>query len=406
MRQKLTLEPITRDELRLRNQLKVGAGAAGLILSAVALVFILNSGEQRGYLTGFHWRKALVVDSAQVSGTVNMIDFPLMVHMIDEDLKSESHGGKVNYKTGNDIRFTRSDGASLLMHRIDSYNPKKGEVLAWVNLDTLFTDKPTPIFMYFGSKQDIADANVSIASRKMQGHYLTGGTHKNRDQNTAFDKDWLETEFRNQSSPETFFVTGKTEPLDATIPITYDYLKATPKAGELVLIEWATNYEDDNDYFIVERSLDAVNFKEIGKAGGGGHADYKLRYNYPDTDLLDTEVYYRIRQVNDNGNYSYSDLISVNFGENTESIKTVSVSPNPFNDEFVATIESPESGSVEIQLYNGSGELIHQELKTVGPGNNEYAFHDAANLEDGVYVLSIQGADKKLKVITLTKKGD
>lgn len=77
-------------------------------------------------------------------------------------------------------------------------------------------------------------------------------------------------------------------------------------------VTWWTATERDNDYFVVERSNDGVNFKEIGTMDGQGNSQHLVSYRFSDLYYKRGEVnYYRLKQVDFNGAVEYHDVISV-----------------------------------------------------------------------------------------------
>jgi hypothetical protein len=94
------------------------------------------------------------------------------------------------------------------------------------------------------------------------------------------------------------------------LPIELLYLKA--KAGETNnVIQWSTASENDNDYFTVEKTNDGINYTEITRLNGSGNSYTQLYYEVYDYDIDDKICYYRLQQVDFNGDYIYHDLISV-----------------------------------------------------------------------------------------------
>jgi hypothetical protein len=92
------------------------------------------------------------------------------------------------------------------------------------------------------------------------------------------------------------------------LPITLLELKATPHSDH-VLVEWATASERDNELFTVERSTDGVNFSAIGSLPGAGDSQSTLHYSLSDRQPLPGLSYYRLRQTDDDGTSTLSDVV-------------------------------------------------------------------------------------------------
>lgn len=402
MNQRPSLTP--RNQAKLSNKLKYGVGGTAVALSAIAAFVFFLGGKGEGKLPGYSFRKAIVVDSSYVQGSEQMEDFPVWLALEDPDLKHENKGGKVKHLQGFDIRFTYGDGATLQMHKIERYNPNTGALSAWVNIDTLFPDKPNVLYIYFGSELPSDSREVVVGNRKMAGHYLDGGDDESRHRNELFPFDWISTEYLNHQQPDSFAITGPLEEIDPTLPVEYAYLKGELKGSKMVLIEWGSDIELNNDFYAIERSADAKTFESLGEMGGGGESDYTLRYSFNDATPLEEGAYYRVKQTNDDGSFSYSPIVDVRYRLNQKGLEIVSVEPNPFVNDFVATYTMGEKGEVKIQFYTQEGQVLFQDKIIAPAGQNEFVYTNGGELGKGVYVLSMTGEDKKLKIETLIKE--
>ena len=92
--------------------------------------------------------RKIAIDNTKVSGTSNLLDFPVLISLQEEYLKTT---GCVTNSDGYDIVFTESDGSTLLDHEIESYDGDAGTLVAWVRIPTLKYNEDTDIFMYFGN---------------------------------------------------------------------------------------------------------------------------------------------------------------------------------------------------------------------------------------------------------------
>ena len=120
--------------------------------------------------------------------------------------------------------------------------------------------------------------------------------------------------------------------------------------GEYNKLTWATASETNNDYFTIEKSLNAELFLEVDRINGVGNSNYEIEYNYDDYNINDKITYYRIKQTDFDGKYSYSKVISVN----TNALNFASIYPNPSNGIFEIFTEN----IVDIAIINMSGKLV------------------------------------------------
>ncbi|OHX67291.1 T9SS type A sorting domain-containing protein [Flammeovirga pacifica] len=111
---------------------------------------------------------------------------------------------------------------------------------------------------------------------------------------------------------------------DTDLPVTFGYFTATKKAG-IVEIKWSTYTEINNDYFIVERSLDGLNWSSIGQVNGFGNSNIEIEYQFTDTSPFLGTAYYRIKQTDYDGQSEYFGPKKVS----NNDINTITIYPNP-----------------------------------------------------------------------------
>ncbi len=143
-------------------------------------------------------------------------------------------------------------------------------------------------------------------------------------------------------------------------------------------IYWSTASEINNEYFIVERSTDGRNFKEIIRQDGAGNSQVTL--NYSDVDLSpETGInYYRLKQVDYNGSYSYSAIIPVKFS----TIGEIKVYPTLANPGDMINIEGSTISGYEFIDPTGKliarGKILHNTIAIPVFASN------------GMYILKLQ----------------
>jgi hypothetical protein len=166
------------------------------------------------------------------------------------------------------------------------------------------------------------------------------------------------------------------------LPVTLLYFKAAPSGGT-VNLTWATSMEINNDHFEIERSKDAKTFEKIGTVNGAGNSKVQKEYSYTDRDIQKGVVYYRLRQVDLNGEFEVFPMQVVKM--NTAEIKTVA--PNPFRDKFEMQYELASNSSVTIEIYKVSGQKVYTENVSGNAGINVYRYANGTNLAPGTYIL-------------------
>ncbi|MBN2728043.1 MAG: T9SS type A sorting domain-containing protein [Bacteroidales bacterium] len=182
---------------------------------------------------------------------------------------------------------------------------------------------------------------------------------------------------------------------DCTIlPVGFLDLIAKP-SGENVNISWRTASEVNNDYFNVERSYNGDIFEAIATIDGSGNSNEIKRYTYLDENPGEDVIFYRIKQTDFDGAFSYSKVVSVNMLENMDDL--LQIYPNPATDAI--SIDADASLLYNFyRIYNVAGEVIesgvidqyHKEINT-----SEYA--------EGMYYLTLGGEHKEVFIITRSK---
>ena len=157
--------------------------------------------------------------------------------------------------------------------------------------------------------------------------------------------------------------------------------------GRYVNIEWTTATERYNDYFIIERSDDAINFIEIARVAGAGNSIEQLDYNYTDYSAAGGDNYYRLVQVDYDGTRTASEIVVANCSE-AEGEPDVQVFPNPFHNDLTIHMENFGGTTVSIEVYDMLGRIVMQ--KTIGvDGSSEETMLQLDNLSNGTYNVRI-----------------
>lgn len=124
--------------------------------------------------------------------------------------------------------------------------------------------------------------------------------------------------------------------------------------GTAVLTTWTTATETDNDHFVVERSADAMAFEAVGTVDGAGSSQALLNYAYTDEAPLPGTSYYRLKQVDINGAFSYSDMEPVVRQGGTEALR---IWPNPVVGQLHLAMAGV--GQVtSVQVHDAAGRMV------------------------------------------------
>jgi hypothetical protein len=167
------------------------------------------------------------------------------------------------------------------------------------------------------------------------------------------------------------------------LPVKMIYFKGT-KLDTKNLLNWATSTEINNKGFAVERSTDGNNFKELAFVLGAVNSNSLLKYQYEDNTNLH-QAYYRIKQVDLNGKFEYTNIIVL--GELNKEVKTFDVTPNPFNQHTTINYVSNQNCMATISVINTQGVEVFLTTKMLINGANAISLE--LPIEKGIYFLKL-----------------
>lgn len=152
---------------------------------------------------------------------------------------------------------------------------------------------------------------------------------------------------------------------------------------------WSTASEKNNDYFIVERTANGLDWTEIQKVDGAGNSVHVLNYQIFDNRPLNGVSYYRLKQVDFDGTVTYSNVVSLNKDQMNPSI---AVYPNPATNDFNIYFSNFASDVVNVSIMDNSGRTVHQFNPNVL--NNPEQQINARNFQSGLYHIQVSSADQ------------
>jgi len=182
------------------------------------------------------------------------------------------------------------------------------------------------------------------------------------------------------------------------LPITLTHFDARPINEQQVKVEWATAEEIGNSFFSVERSSDGTNFTTIAQMDGAGNSNEFREYSYIDYDPLPGQSYYRLKQTDFNGNFSYSALARVFIndlkGENT------SLYPNPVSlgESVRISYDITEDRPVKFNFVSINGAILRTEERVL-LASEEYVELSTKGLQRGMHIIRM--LDESQQVVSL-----
>ena len=120
-------------------------------------------------------------------------------------------------------------------------------------------------------------------------------------------------------------------------------------------VSWSTLIEENNQHFEIEKSYNGMDYRFVALVPGAGNSEELREYNYLDTELSPGKIYYRIKQVDFDGNYEYSEVRSINI----RAEEFVSIFPNPItNDKIRLEIIGEKEQDYQVSVYNVTGQKV------------------------------------------------
>ncbi len=156
------------------------------------------------------------------------------------------------------------------------------------------------------------------------------------------------------------FAMGR-EQSSSSLPITLVDFSARLNVLKRVDVRWTTAAEINNDFFTVERSHNGINFEQLAVVFGAGNSSKTTNYHTVDHNPLIGISYYRLKQTDYDGTFTYSPIVTIN-NNNSFSPMSVNVFPNPVS--VGGNISVSGTGSLnrtKVQVYdNISGRLVYE----------------------------------------------
>ncbi len=183
-----------------------------------------------------------------------------------------------------------------------------------------------------------------------------------------------------------------TMPFAAPLPVKYLSFDGAVSA-KTVLLNWVTVSEINNNYYEVERSFDGSNFKSIAMVMDaldvvGDKKTYKAKDNSVELQGK-TVVYYRLKQVDKDGKYSYSTILAMKLQSQQNDNVKMTVAPNPFTEKVTLRFEATESGVAEMRIMNVSGQKAFSKQSIIVKGYNNLQIDGLSKLSPGLYVVQL-----------------
>lgn len=163
-----------------------------------------------------------------------------------------------------------------------------------------------------------------------------------------------------------------------------------------VNLSWTTLSETNNDYFSIERSHDAIHFDSIGYVLGNGNSNIENNYTFVDEKPYQGISYYRLKQVDFDETFTYSDIKKVVLKNDIKN-NAAYLYPNPAINKISVILNAIKQNQAQVQLIGISGKLLLNKTINITEGFNQHDI-DISNLSRGIYFVKIISDDIQTKL--------
>jgi hypothetical protein len=229
------------------------------------------------------------------------------------------------------------------------------------------------------ARADINANPLLLASWTLQGQCVITSTATNTQRDNMNPSPAIVTNFFNH-----LYST-----VQSILPLPIELISFTAKPfNEGSLCEWITASETNNEYFEVQRSHDGRTFEYAGKVAGCGTCTGKREYSFYDSHECKGIVYYRLKQVDYDGNFTYSEIAAVRCDRSDK----MSVFPNPATSSITVSYYSEASRSMRILIKDYTGRIVFENILISNEGFNQLDI-PVDDLKSGVYFVGMSSSE-------------
>ena len=182
--------------------------------------------------------------------------------------------------------------------------------------------------------------------------------------------------------------------LSTPVPVKITYFNVYAYNESKIILKWETLSETNNFGFEIEKSKDKLNWRKVGFIKGNGVTCSENSYIFYDNENSAGKYYYRLKQIDFDGSYQYSQIIELKtlIPEKWEIEQNF---PNPFNAETIIKYKIPKNLFVSLKIYDILGKEVKTLVNEFKQSGYYYVKWDGKNdgfinLPSGVYFYEIK----------------
>lgn len=248
-----------------------------------------------------------------------------------------------------------------------------------------YTIPPAASLTFYYTDTEISPANT-ITESNLQAQYWNGTGWVKPGTGTDVAASNYVSGTTSQSADVPWVLSDYNSPL----PVELISFTATCRDEEVVL-NWSTASENNNDYFTIEKSADATNWEILTTLSGAGSSNTPNYYSTFDNQPFSGVTYYRLKQTDFDGTYTYSSVISASCS--TDEPFTVHVVTLNSSHELQLTFSAEVGETYVFNLYDIQGRLLLNKSTTAISGTNEIHIN-IPEVSEGIYMIALMNSKK------------
>ncbi len=188
-----------------------------------------------------------------------------------------------------------------------------------------------------------------------------------------------------------------------TLPVEIASFDAQRQTNDEVLLTWETAMELHNDYFSVEKSFrsDFADAVEIAQIQGAGTTDQVQSYQHVDGTPMAKVVYYRLKNVDLDGEFGYSNTVRVQFDGLKFDVKAF---PNPTKNNLNIRLALTDDQTYSFKLYDMQGRAFFYDTQELGPNYGSDFQIDMSDFPAGMYMLEVSDMKDEVQHLKISKQ--
>lgn len=181
------------------------------------------------------------------------------------------------------------------------------------------------------------------------------------------------------------------------VPVQLSNFFASVKNSNTVILGWQTSNETNNKGWEIERTESVNNNTNNWKKIGFISSSQKGKYEFEDTNLSQGIYCYRLKQIDNDGKFTYSKTLTITIDDKNKT--SLRVYPNPINNQSVLQYHLQDDGMVKINLYNQTGALVNTLVDThQNKGLQQIKLNESLFTTKGAYLIEVQNNSSRKAV--------